>query len=197
MITLKEYFEAVKSTKWFVGIPIVLPAFSQLLSQRDTTAYLVPPLGDDQGVFLIVTSLALAAFSWIVFEVRRSRKKRRPFLSFSLLVVSLFAFVALNIFFVKHIYYDRLHQEDSVSVGYARTAFTPEKLVGKVYSDLDLLRLTGTDERVIEKLWTPRSIHVVRLLLWLSYTMFLGTLIWLISSMAYQHAVDEASHPSN
>jgi hypothetical protein len=196
-ITVKQYYEAFTRAEGLpVLVPILFPAFSQLLSERDTPTYLCPPLGDHQDVFLIITCFILAAVTWRYFRFIQSTKRRRRFPSVSVVVVvSAIVFFVSNMIWVKHIYYDAENKDVSVSVGFERSAYEKALFKDKVYTDSELLHLSGTDEDLILKLWTIRSIVIVRLLLWLSYASFLGGLVWMMSSMAYRHAVDDASQP--
>jgi hypothetical protein len=45
-------------------------------------------------------------------------------------------------------------------------------------------------ENQIQKLWTRRSILIIRGLLWFSYTLTLGCFLFGASLVAYQHAAE-------
>jgi hypothetical protein len=95
--------------------------------------------------------------------------------------------------YVEHVPYPTEKREVAVSVGFERTDFAKAQFGDRTYSDYELLHLCGAREIVIQKLWTFRSLVTARFLLWLSYASILGGIIWALSAMAYQHALDNGS----
>jgi hypothetical protein len=190
-ISIKEYYQAFKSVKGFlIAGSVLCPVLSKFLPGTSVAAYLCPPLGDSQDVIMVATSLALALLTYLVFRYCQTSKRIGWSPAVFVLGFSILLFVILSLSFVKHVWFGSVGKEVSVSVGFERTALAKVHFTDKD-SDLELLHRSGTDEDIIEKLWTLRSIILVRSLLWLSYVTLLGTFVWLMSSMAYQHVVDE------
>jgi hypothetical protein len=190
-ISIKQYYQAFGWVKGaLVSASILFPIIPKLFSGKGAAAYLFPPLGDGQDMIMTATCIALAFLTYFVFRYCQRFKNMEWTTEWIVFGFSLLVFVILNMAFVKHVWFGTVEQEVFVSVGFERTALAKEHFSDQD-SDLELLHRSGTDENIIEKLWTFRSIVLVRFLLWLSYTTLLGTFVWVISSMAYQHAVDE------
>jgi len=79
--------------------------------------------------------------------------------------------------------------EVPVSVGYQRTDFALQWYPRS--DDWEMLHNRGPYEEQIQKLWTLRSIIVVRVFLWLSYTLALACFLAVASLAVYQHASEE------
>jgi hypothetical protein len=100
--------------------------------------------------------------------------------------------IILHVLFVRHIPVPSVNLDVPVSIGYQRS-----DLAAKAYpqgdNDWKMLGDAGPREEQIQNLWTHRSIWVVRVSLWLSYTLSLACFLAVVSLAAYQHSAEEAA----
>ena len=81
----------------------------------------------------------------------------------------------------------------AVSVGYERTDFANTEFPGS--SDWEILRARGPIEEEIWRIWTPKSIILARLVLFLSYLLFLLSAIAACSLAALFEGLGRAPNP--
>ena len=96
------------------------------------------------------------------------------------------ALIALYVPYVRLVAVPSVHLEVPVSIGYQRTDFALQTY--PQWDDWEMLHDRGPWEQQIQKLWTQRSIIVVRLLLWGSYTLSLVCMLSCVSLAVYRHA---------
>jgi hypothetical protein len=93
--------------------------------------------------------------------------------------------------YVRRIEIPTTHQEVVVSVGSQRSDLAVREFSD--YNDWEMLHERGPWEEQIQKLWTPHSINIARLRLWLAYTLILICVVFLTSLGVYQLAADQNS----
>lgn len=197
-VTLAQYYRGFWSLFGaFATIPFVFPLIHIVVRivapDSSKSAYLYPPLGDFQNLSLAATFLFLIMVTFGAFvyceparQVRRS-KIVAMMLGF---LVGIVALIGMYGRFVRKIDIPSINQEVIVSVGYQRTRFALKTYPN--WSDWDMLHDQGPSEETIQRLWTPSSVSVVRVGLWLMYTVTLGCLLVVICVGVYKHASDSS-----
>jgi hypothetical protein len=195
-VTIPQYIKAFWSLR---GSIAAVPVLSSLLGAGASdwisiTAYLYPPLGDSQRIALSLTAVLVLATIFVVFFfcpfTQKTRRRVIVILSVVLVLSGCFLFTLCERY-VRRIEISRTHQEVLVSVGSQRSDFAAGEFSN--YNDWELLHERGPWEEQIQKLWTPHSIAVVRLRLWLAYSLILVCIIFLTSMAVYQLAADRNS----
>lgn len=196
-LTIKQYYRGFLSLYgWIAGVPFILPILRFLVPDSNTFArYLFPPLGNVERLGLTGTVLFLVLITIVVFiccPLARQTLLRVCGILLLGFLLSGCGWIALFTPFVKHV--PLPDQEVSVSIGFQRTPFALREYPHD--TDWEMLHDRGPWEWQIDKLWTGPSIIIVRILLWLSYTIALACFLSIISFAAYQHAEEKASSKS-
>jgi hypothetical protein len=201
-ITVRQYYEGFVSLFGLVAsVPFVAPLLHLFFPDSSAVAdYLYPPLGDVEWIAVAATVGFLAATTFVVFSCCQSAKrihKSVPAILLSGLALGVCALIILHVLFVRHIPVPSVNLDVPVSVGYQRSdlaaaAYPPDK----GWNDWKMLGNAGPREEQIQNLWTHHSIWVVRVSLWLSYTLSLACFLAVMSLAAYQHSAEEAAKKS-
>ena len=158
---------------------------------------LYPPLGDSQQLTFVLTILLLLLTTFVVFKRCQSARKIQASAHVVLWFGFLFcvcALIPLYVRYVRRVPMPAIGLEVPVSIGYQRTPFALQTY--PQWSDWEVLHDRGPWEEQIQMLWTPHSIIVVRVLLWLSYTLTLACFLSVVCLAVYQHAAEEAPSKS-
>jgi hypothetical protein len=195
-VTVRQYYRGFVSLFGiFAGVTFLPPVLHFFIPDSSAIAeYLYPPLGDSQQLTLAATFLVLSLTTYVVFKWRESAPKEKWYVASILwagLVLGVVAWIVLCVHYVRRIPVPTMGLEIPVSIGFERTDFALRWYSNS--SDWEMLHYTGPWEDNIQELWTPSSICVVRVLLWLSYTMSLACFLAVVSLAAYQHAAEEAA----
>jgi hypothetical protein len=188
-ITLIQYYSAFVSLYGAIAAIPFLPLLFHIFLPDSAAAaeYLYPPLGDFEQLSLTLTFLILVFLTYVVFEsMGRMRIKYRVLINLAGAVVGVCALIVLYTLFVRRVPVPSTSQTVTVSVGYERTTLANRVYAG--WSDWDMLHDRGPWEEQIHQLWTGRSIAIVRLLLWSSYTLTLSCLLTIVCFAVYKHA---------
>ncbi len=181
-VTLRKYYASFKSIPGaVVGLSVAAPALSRALLPSRYQAYAFPPLGNADGparVGTLVLVLAATYFAFFAGAPSQEGNRKRVAFAVPLALIWLCLYVGLFSRFVRVI---EIHNPDhtvtpvSVSVGYERTEFARANFGGA--SDWELLRYRGVNDGQIYKLWTTASVLIARLSLFISYVLFVFTLV--------------------
>ena len=188
------------------GAPFIPPLLHVFMPDSTAFAeYLYPPLGDIEWIAVAATVSILLATTFIVFVCCQSARRIHPVMPAILTVgsiLSICALIVLYVPYVRHIPVHSLNLDVPVSIGYQRTdlafrAYPPSTTTPYTqWSDWAMLQDAGPREEQIQKLWTQRSICVVRVLLWLFYTLAVACFLSVICLTVYQHATEKAPSES-
>jgi hypothetical protein len=190
-ISVRQYYKG--------GLIAVITSFVPVLrlcvsDSSPLAGFLFPPLGDSQRLLLALTVTILLIVTYVVFVYCRGVRKvpRKAFLAlFGGMVLGSGALIPLYTSFVRRVEIPSANEEVFVSIGYEQTDFAVQTYPKGKWTDWDILRDRGPWEEQIQKLWTPRSIYIVRLSLWVCYLMTLTCFISVVSLAAYQHVLEK------
>lgn len=193
-LTIRRYYGSFASLRGLAAcVPFLPPLLKACLPDSSTTAgYVFPPLGDSQQIALAATVGLLFLTTFVVFACCRLARKIHPSIPAILMVGSALgvcALIALYVPYVRRVPVPAANLEVPVSIGYQRTDFALQTYPHS--DDWEMLHDRGPWEEQIQKLWTQRSIIVVRLLLWGSYTLSLVCILSCVSLAVCQHAGEE------
>jgi hypothetical protein len=190
-VTIGQYYMGFANLRaFFAAIPFV-PLLFHWLNLGSDAIYLFPPLGDVQVIALAGSFGVLLVATFVVFVCCRIAHVVRPVVPALLMIGAMGLICALIALYVQFVRLAPVPAADTnvlVSVGYQRTDFALKNYAGE--SDWDMLHDRGPREESVQKLWTRRSILIVRMLLWLSYTGALACFLSAVSLGAYQHATE-------
>jgi hypothetical protein len=193
-VTIGRYYKSFASLQGALGcLPFLPPVLKAFLSDSSGIAeYLFPPLGDSQQVVFAGTVGLLLFTTFVVFTCCRLAQTVRASVPAILMfgsTLGVVVLIALYVPYVRSVAVPSVHLEVPVSIGYQRTDFALQTY--PQWDDWEMLHDRGPWEEQIQKLWTTRSIIVVRLLLWASYTLSLVCMLSCVSLAVYQHASEE------
>jgi hypothetical protein len=143
-----------------------------------------PPLGSVELFAAAIATLLITAFGYLP-SLTEGKAKSKRYARWSILV-SVFAiviYVGLLAKFVKEIPTTDYGIQYR-SIGYTRTPAALTKAPNT--SDVQLLEIVPLDDAGIEKAWTPFSVWIVRLALFVSYVSGLGALGYFFGSLSHQ-----------
>jgi hypothetical protein len=160
-LSITEYYKAFGPVKGaLTALGVIAPVCASQL-QHHSTAYIFPPIGDSLVLASIVASgLALVSTTYGYFAVIARRKPRAGIL-FAGAAICLLSYVCLAMNFVVRVDDPVSDTADYVTVGYERSAFAKSNFPSS--DDVDMLMHRGTPQREIDKLWTIRSLTVIRM----------------------------------
>lgn len=193
-VTILEYYKGFRSVyAWLAGIGFLPPLIHQLVGNFNSVAdRLYPPLGDIQSLCFTLTVGVLLLVTSVVFICCHSARR----IHVSVPVLLLLAFIPLGcglIFlyenYVREIPIATKNVTVAVSTGFERTEFAISTYGDE--SAAEILHDRGPWEDSIQKLWTLRSIWIVRSSLWACYTLTLGCWVAVFSLGVYQHKLEE------
>lgn len=180
-ITLRQYYASFKSISGIViGLSAAAPVLSRILPSA-YKAYAFPPLGIVEGPARVGTFVLVLATTYFAFFAGVSSlgsNRRRVAFAVPLAFIWLCLYIGLFSRFVRVV---EIHNADRsvtslyASVGYERTEFAKVNFGNS--SDWELLRQRGVSDEQIHRLWTAESVLIVRLSLFISYTLFVLTLV--------------------
>jgi hypothetical protein len=173
-ITVRQYYGEFVSLWGLAAGSTFVPPLLHLIAPESSAiaAYLYPPLGDVEGIAVAATIGFWLATTFVVFICCESSRKIHPSVPGTLiagLAIGMCVLVMLFVLYVRHIKVPAEKLDVPVSVGYHRSDFAVKNYSGS--TDWDMLNSEGPQEDQIQELWTPHSIWVVRVLLWLFYTL--------------------------
>ena len=179
-LTVKAYYKHFASIfGGITGLIAVLPFLSAIIPPN-YSRYLFPPLGTVEsfariGVFalVIVTTIVVYQFREIAPSQQPARRQKLFAILLLTSVVSFAIFIGLTIRFVRAIPAPAISPtaEFVVTVGWSRTPYAQSNFGSK--TDEEMLRARGVTEEEIFRLWTQESVLTARLLLLLTYLVFL------------------------
>jgi hypothetical protein len=177
--TLRQYYLSFKSISGAIaGLFSAFPLLSRLFLPESYRAYCFPPLGSVEGPARIATvalGLATTYFAFFARATLPSRNRRRVATGLVLAFICLCLYIGLFLRFVRNIDIPSRNTSVQVSVGYERSDFAKTNFAGD--SDWELLRERGTSEEDIWRLWTTKSLLISRLSLYISYSLFIFSLV--------------------
>ena len=169
-LTLKEYYKSFyRQWSSFVTIPAALMPIASIVINSPA---LFPPLGDSELLAKVGASLVPFLVVYLTYFEKYSshsmiRKVR--YLAFFAVVFFFVAYFGLYSSFVRVVPVPSRDASVRVCVGYERTSFAQTQF-GAAATDLELLRARGFTEEEIRRLWTWKSLLLVRIGLLFSYT---------------------------
>jgi hypothetical protein len=199
-VTVKQYYTGFRSLWGLVAgaffVPPLLNVVIRIFSPP-FAAYLYPPLGHVQPIAIAGTVIFLLLITVVVFVSCGSAQRFRPVVPIILagsFLLGMCFFIGLYGSYVRRAPIPAVNVEIPLSVGYDRTEFAKQQYSEK--TDAEMLHDWGSSEEEIQKLWTKRSMAIVRGSLWLSYTLTLACVLAVISIVVYQHAAEESPDES-
>lgn len=192
-VTVAQFYRAYKGLYLAVAaIPLATPiARAFLNSQTAVTDYLYPPLGDVEPLARALTVALLFLATIVVFICCKPARRIHPLAAASLWLGALVGscvLIPMHIKFVKFVPVQSENTVVPVSIGYEPTQFAMQTYPSP--NAWEMLHDQGPWESKIQELWTLHSIIVVRIGLWLTYTLTLALLTSAVSLAAYQHAAE-------
>jgi hypothetical protein len=183
-ITLKQYYGSFKDfpgmmTYVFTGLPL-LSWLAKEVSLENVQRTLFPPLGQIQPLAYSASILFIALTPLLAYFLFKQRITKAALIASSTAALLFFlAYFGFYTAFVRLIDIPTRQTSIAVSIGYARTDFANANF--KSESDTDILKARGTEEDQIERLWTIKSIVIVRIALFAAYTLTLVCIVFAIS----------------
>jgi len=182
-ITLNAYYRAfVSGWGGLASLFSAIPLLSRFLP-GDAMAAGFPPLGNAEGPARLLAVVCALAATYCAYFSRANysqQNRRRVYRAMVAALLPLIVYVALLIRFVRTVEIPSMGTAVQVSVGWERTEFARANFDRE--SDWDMLRNRGTNEEEIWKLWTPKSLLLSRLSLYVSY---LCALLLLVSAFSW------------
>jgi hypothetical protein len=198
-ITVRQYYGEFASLWGLAAGSTLVPPLLHLVAPESSAiaAYLYPPLGDVEGIAIAATIGFWLASTFVVFTCCESSRKIHPTVPGTLVVglaISMCVLIMLFVLYVRHIKVPTEKLDVPVSVGYHRSNFAVKNYSDS--TDWEMLNSQGPQEDQIQELWTSHSILVVRVLLWLFYTLTVACFLSIVSLAVYRHATEEAEKKS-
>ena len=196
-VSVKQYYKAFYSIfGGFATAFSVLPLVSQALPDHWwLSSYLFPPLNDAYRLpALLITGLVtVVVYRWhdSPFVLSRTKRRRASWSAFALVVVGLSAFLLTTELFVKTIERPSVGDNIKITVGYQRTDYARQNFGGDI--DEVMLRKRGPTDEEVYRLWTTSSVLVARWTLLISYLLFLGSAIGVLSLEVLYSVIPEAT----
>lgn len=189
-VTLERYYKSFASLRGlFAAVPFVPLAFHEIAPSSTVAKCMYPPVGDFQPLAVAATVGFLLLITFVVFISAQLARRLSPLVPILLMVgflITSTALIPLYVWYVRLIPVPSISAEVLVSVGYQRTEFALQTY--PTSSDWEMLHDRGPWEEQIQKLWTQRSVSVVRACLWAFYTLSLACFLSAVGLAAYRHA---------
>lgn len=173
-MTLENYYASFKIKMGaFVTVFAALPLLSKILSPA-YAGYGYPPLGNVETLARIGTGLFAASCTYFAYfartgSVEGARKGVRN--AFVFAAVCFVIYLCFFIRFVRTVEIPTRGTSVQVSVGFERSEFAKQNFSSE--TDVEMLRYRGATEEEVARLWTAPSIVLVRVALFLFYTLVL------------------------
>ncbi len=188
-MTVKSYYKNFISIYGaLAGALGAFPFLSELLPEAWAQS-VFPPLGAVEPYSRFASFVLAGAITLIVYTMNTSSfvsskrgRSKSMWLVFTIAVIAVIVFFISTQAFVRGIDIHSAGKRVVVSVGYDRTEFA--RTTFKDDSDEEMLRARGMSEEEIWRLWTTKSIIVVRSLLFLSYLIFILSAVAFVSLSA-------------
>jgi len=172
-LSLSSYYSHFKSARGIgTAIGILLPVIPKVKGGA-WTEYLLAPLGDVDIVARILEAVLCVATTYLVFFFFRGQSpaRRRRTLLLMLFIVPFLCACLYMVFcmsFVRTVNIPTLERSAYVSVGFQRTDFAKQNFASM--SDEEMLRSRGLSDEEIRKLWTPLSLALARMSLFVTWS---------------------------
>ena len=160
------------------GLFSSVPILSKIALPEADLAYGFPPLGgieDVARIFTVVLAFTATYFAFFVSATPPARNRGRLAFAMILASLSICIYLAFFICFVRRIDIPTRGVSVEVSIGWERTEFAKANFGED--SDFDLLRKRGVSDEEISRLWTKRSLVISRLGLYITYLLFILSLV--------------------
>ncbi len=198
-ITVRQYYSEFVSLWGLAAGSTLVPPLLHIVAPDSSAiaAYLYPPLGDVEGIAIAATIGFLLASTFVAFTCCESSRKAHPSTPGILIAgfgAGMCVLIVLFVLYVRHIKVPAEKLDVPVSIGYHRSDFAVKNYSDS--TDWEMLNSSGPQEAQIQELWTPHSIWVVRVLLWLFYTLTVASFVAIISLAIYRHAAEDAASPT-
>jgi hypothetical protein len=194
-LTIKNYYLGFYTfVGALAGIPFLAPILHAVIPPSILfPQYLYPPLGDIEWLGIIATIALLLTTTYLTFLYCESRKTSSKSIGILMagLILLFCCFIGLHVAFVKQVSIPAEKTEMLVSVGYQPTDFSIQTYPR--WTAFEILQDVGTGEDEIQKLWTVRSLYVVRIFLWLAYTLTVCCFLGIVSIAVYRYAEETAA----
>ena len=198
-VPLARYYRSFLDLKGLIASASFIPPILHYVGGSSAFVNgLYPPLGDFQvlGVVSTVGFLLLVTFLvYIAAEFGHGISPKTPKALALGFVCAVCLLIPLYVCFIMSIPVPSEGKEVMVSVGFSRTRFANTNYGD--FSDREMLHDAGPWEEQIQKLWTRSSLSIVRINLWLFYTLSLACWISAVSLAAYRDACDASIVPNN
>jgi hypothetical protein len=193
-VSLRQYYRSFVSISGIMaGLFSSVPILSKIAFPGSDLAYGFPPLGsieDLARIFTVVLAVAATYFAFFVSATPPARNRRRLASAMVLTFLSICLYLAFFLAFVRKIDIPSKNTSVHVSVGWERTEFAKANFGAE--SDSDLLRDRGISDEEILRLWTKKSVVISRLGLFVTYSLFILSLV-----VAFSWGVLDQSTHSN
>jgi hypothetical protein len=172
-LTLSSYYSDFKSARGIgTAVGIILPVIPKVKGGT-WTEYLLAPLGSADIIARILLAVLCVAMTYLVyfFFQGQSKKARKRALLLTLFVIPFLSaclYIVFCMWFVRSINIPTLERSAYVSVGFQRTDFAQQTFGSK--TDEEMLRSRGLDDEQIRKLWTPLSLLIARVALFMAWS---------------------------
>ena len=179
-LSLSSYYSNFKYARGIAtAIGAILPVIPKI-KPGTWTEYLLAPLGSVDIIARVLLAVLCVAMTYLVYFLfqGQSQTARKRTLLLTLLVIPFFCVCLYIVFcmsFVRNINIATLERSVYVSVGFKRTDFAKQTFASM--TDEEMLRSRGFDDEEIRKLWTPLSLALARLALFVSWSVFALSLI--------------------
>ena len=168
VIAYYKHFKGVLGAMTWVFAAV--PAASALLPS-DAGIYLFPPLGAMNWTARVGAVVIMLIATFVAYVLSGGNRPRRVVVMFIVGLVSFVAFFLLSLRLVRTIEIPSRNSSIVVSIGYHRTEFARSNFPQD--TDEEMIRQSGPRDEDIKKLWTPWSVDLARLALFLSCLSFL------------------------
>ena len=172
-LTLRSYYSDFKSARGIgTAVGIILPVIPKVKSGT-WTEYLLAPLGSADIIARVLLAVLCIAMTYLVYfffqgQLKKARKRTLLLTLFVIPFLCACLYVVFCMCFVRNINIPALERSAYVSVGFQRTAFAKQTF-GSM-TDEEMLRSRGFDDEEIRRLWTPLSLILARVALFVSWS---------------------------
>jgi hypothetical protein len=185
MVTCYNYRRAFKSG-W--GVVTFLLGFVPPASNWIWNGWIFPPLGNESVLGQLVAVLLAGAVVAVVYRKTFADYKIRRCKGalFALVVLGACGYLVIHSKFVCAVDIPTQSRTVNVSIGFHRSEFA--RTTFRLKSDVDMLEARGLDDSNVFQLWTPTSIYIARLSLFVSFCVVFLSLVGILSLTVLEHA---------